>query len=104
MHFDARRYVTFLRLVGFDDTPKAVPLMYPIVESFRLSMLAMSHRDFPFNVLGSVLARNRTETKRPIAVDEKLVFRWVVGVCGYVCMCVRICLYVCTCALMCLGE
>lgn len=73
--FDAARYASFLRLVGFDGPPKDAPLTYPIAESFRLSMLAMSHPDFPFNVLGSVLARNRTEVKRPLASDEELLYR-----------------------------
>jgi hypothetical protein len=72
--FDPSRYAGFLRLVGFKGTPKTVPLMYPVVESFRLSMLAMSHPDFPFNVLGAVLARNSTQVARPIAVDEKLAY------------------------------
>jgi hypothetical protein len=75
--FDPSRYAGFLRLAGFKAAPKSVPLMYPIVESFRLSMLAMSHPDFPFNVLGAVLARNTTEVARPIAVDEKLAYTWV---------------------------
>ena len=39
-------------------------------------MLAMSHPDFPFNVLGSVLARNKTVVRRPIASDEELTYRW----------------------------
>lgn len=51
---------------------------YPIAESFRLSMYAMSHPDFPFNVLGSVLARNKTEATRPIGADEALVYRCVI--------------------------
>jgi hypothetical protein len=71
---DTARYAAFLRLVGFDAPPKDLPLMYPIAESFRLSMMAMSHPDFPFNVLGSVLARNKTECARPLAAGEALTF------------------------------
>ncbi|GBF87469.1 hypothetical protein Rsub_00180 [Raphidocelis subcapitata] len=71
---DPARYAAFLRLAGFDAPPAALPLMYPIVESFRLSMLAMSHPAFPFNVLGSVLARNATEAERAIAPDEALAY------------------------------
>ena len=37
-------------------------------------MLAMCHRDFPFNILGAVLARNRTEAARPLAADEALAY------------------------------
>lgn len=73
---DPARYAAFLRLLGFESPPAALPLLYPVVESFRLSMLAMSHPAFPFNVLGSVLARNATEAKRAIALDEALTYRW----------------------------
>jgi hypothetical protein len=51
-----------------------VPLSYPFVEAFRLSMLAMSHVNFPFNVLGAVLARNSTRLVRAIQVDELLTY------------------------------
>lgn len=34
----------------------------------------MSHADFPFNVLGSVLARNKTVVRRPFANDERLLY------------------------------
>lgn len=36
--------------------------------------MAMSHADFPFNVLGSVLARNKTVVRRPFANDERLLY------------------------------
>lgn len=51
-----------------------VPLSYPFVEAFRLSMLAMSHVNFPFNVLGAVLARNSSKMVRPIQVDDVLTY------------------------------
>jgi len=68
------RVAAFMRLAGWEATPKSLPLMYPFVESFRLGMLAMSHPDFPFNVLGSVLARNTTEVSRAIGTDEALLY------------------------------
>ncbi len=71
------RYAAFIRLMHFKDTPSEVPLTYPIVEAFRLTMLSMTHPDFSFNVLGSVLARNSTWMLRPLTVDESLVHRWV---------------------------
>ncbi len=49
--------------------------MYPIVESFRLCLQVMALPHFPLNVLGSVLARNRTEVRRPLSPDERLVYR-----------------------------
>lgn len=101
--FDARRYAGFLRLAGFKSVPKQVraaagpqrsssdghatqshhaalpraqvPLSYPFVESFRLCMLAVAHKDFPFPVLGAVLARNTSKMARPIAADEALTYR-----------------------------
>lgn len=75
MQFNAKRYTGFLKLMGYPDIPSDIPLSYPIVESFRLPLLAMSHVDFPFNVLGSVLARNSTTVTRAMAPDEKLTYR-----------------------------
>ena len=49
--------------------------MYPIAESFRLCIQVMSLPQFPLNVLGSVLARNRTEVFRPLAPGDKLTYR-----------------------------
>jgi hypothetical protein len=37
-------------------------------------MLAMSHPNFPFNVLGAVLARNCSKLVRAIQVDELLTY------------------------------
>lgn len=60
---------------------KQVPLLYPFVEAFRLSMLAMSHVDFPFNVLGAVLARNSSRLARPLQLADRLTYWWVCCVC-----------------------
>lgn len=51
-----------------------MPLSYPFVEAFRLSMLAMSHPNFPFNVLGAVLARNSSRLVRAVGVEELLTY------------------------------
>ncbi|KAI8475531.1 MAG: hypothetical protein J3K34DRAFT_517346 [Monoraphidium minutum] len=73
--FDPARYASYLRLAGFaGPPPTGAPLTYPIVESFRLCMLAMASPAFPFNVLGSVLARNSTTVARPLAADEALIY------------------------------
>eukprot|EP00878_Enallax_costatus_P012324 GHUV01012873.1.p1 GENE.GHUV01012873.1~~GHUV01012873.1.p1 ORF type:complete len:244 (+),score=52.97 GHUV01012873.1:118-849(+) len=72
--FDASRYAGFLKLVGCSGLPDQVPICYPFIESFRISMLAMSHRDFPFNVLGAVLARNTSTLYRKLAADEALTY------------------------------
>ena len=52
-----------------------VPLMYPIAESFRICIQVMSLPQFPLNVLGSVLARNRTEVLAPLKPGERLLYR-----------------------------
>jgi hypothetical protein len=56
--------------------PVQIPLSYLFVESFRLTMLAMAHPDFPFNVLGSVLTRNCSTLYRPLAATEALTYRY----------------------------
>eukprot|EP00775_Hariotina_reticulata_P011923 gene11923-12067_t len=50
---DARRYAAYLKLAGYKTIPPQVPLSYLFVESFRLTMLAMAHPDFPFNLQSS---------------------------------------------------
>eukprot|EP00879_Flechtneria_rotunda_P022132 GHRR01023353.1.p1 GENE.GHRR01023353.1~~GHRR01023353.1.p1 ORF type:complete len:321 (+),score=96.09 GHRR01023353.1:572-1534(+) len=74
VRMDDSRYAAFLKLIGLQSIPSQVPLSYPFVEAFRLSMLAMSHKDFPFNVLGAVLARNSSIFMRPLHADEALTF------------------------------
>jgi hypothetical protein len=64
-----------------------VPLNYPFVECFPLAMLAMSHPDFPFPVLGAVLARNTTRCSRPITLEDKLIFRYGIQLVYYCCRC-----------------
>jgi hypothetical protein len=73
--FAQKRYAGFLKLMGYKEVPSDVPLTYPIVEAFRLAMLSMSHPDFPFNVLGAVLARNSVYVSRPLTAMDKLVHR-----------------------------
>jgi hypothetical protein len=49
--------------------------MFPIAESFRICIQVMALPQFPLNVLGSVLARNRTEVLAPISPGDKLIYR-----------------------------
>ncbi|GLI61770.1 hypothetical protein VaNZ11_004238, partial [Volvox africanus] len=75
VHFSATRLRQYLTLAGFiSGTAGDVPLMYPLVEAFRLVMQAMLLPAFPFNVLGSVLARTQVVAIRRIAADEKLMY------------------------------
>lgn len=75
VHLTPTRLRAYLALAGFaGGTAGAVPLLYPAVEAFRLAMQAMLLPAFPFNVLGSVLARTRVVALRRVAADEKLLF------------------------------
>ncbi|EFJ52900.1 hypothetical protein VOLCADRAFT_86349 [Volvox carteri f. nagariensis] len=75
VHFSPGRLRRYLALAGFSGgTAGDVPLMYPLVEGFRLFMQALLLPAFPFNVLGSVLAGTRVVALRRIGVDEKLLY------------------------------
>lgn len=71
--FNDKRLCSYLHLMGLPPSID-VPLMYPIVESFRLIIQAMLLPAFPFNVLGSVLTKHTTTTFRPIRPNELLSF------------------------------
>ncbi|GLC39080.1 hypothetical protein PLESTB_000009500 [Pleodorina starrii] len=75
VHFSAPRLRRYLSLADFTGgTAGDVPLMYPIVEAFRLVMQAMLLPAFPFNVLGSVLGGTRVVAMRRIGAEEKLQY------------------------------
>lgn len=64
---DVGKAARYQQLADFDALPGGeVPMTFPLVESFRLTMQALLAPDFPFNVLGSVLARNVTVMHKPI--------------------------------------
>eukprot|EP00198_Chlamydomonas_reinhardtii_P008742 XP_001698079.1 predicted protein [Chlamydomonas reinhardtii] len=74
-HFGHSRLRRYLALAGFSEgTAGAVPLMYPVVEGFRLVIQCMVLPAFPFNVLGSVLARTRVVALRRVGAEEKLTY------------------------------
>jgi hypothetical protein len=77
--FSPRKYASFLRLVGYPDVPSSLPITYPIVEAFRLVLLVLAHPDFPFSVLGSVLARNKIYVATPLSLESPLIHRWGAG-------------------------
>ncbi|KXZ45866.1 hypothetical protein GPECTOR_50g660 [Gonium pectorale] len=75
VHFSGTRLRRYLALAGFSGgTAGQVPLMYPIVESFRLFMQCMLTPVFPFNVMGSVLAGTRVVALRAVGAEEKLIY------------------------------
>lgn len=74
--FDTARYASFIRLMGYSDVPSQLPLTFPVVEAFRLTMLCLAHPDFPFNPLGAILARNAVRVARPLTLEDELLWRW----------------------------
>ncbi|GFR42316.1 hypothetical protein Agub_g3223, partial [Astrephomene gubernaculifera] len=68
-----RRY---LALAGFPEggSGGSLPLMYPMVEGFRLVMQCMLLPAFPVNVLGSVLGGTRVLALRQLGAEEKLMY------------------------------
>jgi acyl dehydratase len=52
-----------------------LPLTYPHVLAFPLSMKLMTDTDFPFPVVGLVHIRNRIIQARPIRAEERLTLR-----------------------------
>lgn len=49
-----------------------VPVMYPIVEAFRLVLMALTHPAFPCNVVGSVLGSTHVVVRRPLLRSDCL--------------------------------
>jgi len=75
------RFQGFMRLTGFagqdgkvEPASAIIPASYPFVESFRLTMQALAHPQFPFPILGSVLSKNRSILLREIHHEDKLFF------------------------------
>eukprot|EP00798_Chlamydomonas_sp_ICE-L_P014044 gene14044-19981_t len=73
VRFNAKRLASFKTLTGMGSSSE-VPLMYPIVESFRLCIQAMCLPAFPVNVLGAVLARNSTTVYRALQPTDELTY------------------------------
>ncbi|KAG2502198.1 hypothetical protein HYH03_000685 [Edaphochlamys debaryana] len=75
VHFSPARLRGYLGLAGFaDGTAGAVPLLYPVVEGFRLAIQCMVLPAFPFSVLGSVLGRARVLALRRVGAEERLLY------------------------------
>jgi acyl dehydratase len=69
-----RRY---RRLCGF-PAENALPLTYPHLTAFPMSMALMTGKDFPFRILGLVHIRNEISQLRPIHQAEPLDYRvWI---------------------------
>ncbi|CAD7704586.1 unnamed protein product [Ostreobium quekettii] len=70
---DGQRLANFQRLVQGPNHPQHVPIMYFIVEAFRLAMAVLFHPAFPVSVAGAVLARYTLVLTRNVQVHEKLL-------------------------------
>ncbi|WP_420000404.1 MaoC family dehydratase [Streptomyces boninensis] len=74
---DKRRLLRYAQVCGFKPGEQ-LPVTYPHIVAFPMSMQLMTARDFPFPMLGLVHIRNRIEQLRPIAADERLRYEvWV---------------------------
>jgi len=74
LEVDSEHLAAYDRVCTFEicDT---LPVTYPHVLAFPLSMKLMTDTSFPFAVVGLVHIENRIEQKRPIGVDERLTLR-----------------------------
>ncbi|MCX2968353.1 MULTISPECIES: MaoC family dehydratase [Streptomyces] len=75
---DARHVRRYARVCGFAEGPW-LPLTYPHVVAFPLSMALMARRDFPYPLLGLVHVANRVERVRPLEATESLTYRVRLG-------------------------
>jgi acyl dehydratase len=71
---DRRHLADYDRVCGFSLRDE-LPVTYPHMLAFPLSMQLMTDASFPFPVIGLVHIRNRIEQVRPIRDDEKLTVR-----------------------------
>jgi acyl dehydratase len=74
VEIDRRRLEEYCRVCTF-EIRDVVPVTYPHLLAFPLSMQLMTAGDFPFPVMGLVHIENRIEQLRPIGVGERLDVR-----------------------------
>lgn len=67
---DPERLAAYQRVCTF-EVGDALPVTYPHLLAFPLSMKLMTGADFPFPVVGLVHVRNRITQLRPIAASER---------------------------------
>jgi hypothetical protein len=70
---DPNELAAFLRVTGLPGSSR-LPLLYPHVFGFRLSMAVLTHPAFPVPIWGVVQTRNHLLSHRAIDVDEVLDF------------------------------
>ncbi|MBT2338255.1 MULTISPECIES: MaoC family dehydratase [Pseudomonas] len=65
LHVDPQRLVAYRTVCGFTDNG-LLPPTYPHVLAFALQMQLLTHRDFPFPLLGLIHLSNRIRVLRPM--------------------------------------
>ena len=70
---DSRQLASFLEITGLPAGPE-LPLLYPHVFGFRLSMAVLTHPAFPVPIWRVLQTRNHLTQHRPIAIDSSLDF------------------------------
>ena len=68
---DPRDLASFLEITGFPAGPE-LPLLYPHVFGFRLTMAVLTHPAFPVPIWGVLQTRNHLVQHRPIAVGSAM--------------------------------
>jgi acyl dehydratase len=76
---DRRRLARYRELCGFPADSGALPVTYPHLEAFPLSMALMARRDFPLPLLGLVHIGNTVQRLRPIGPEERLDYQVTVA-------------------------
>lgn len=78
LRVDQRALARYSRVCGFVGQ-QDLPITYPHVLAFPIHMAVMTHRQFPFKLMGLVHVRNSITQYRAIAAAEPLALRVSVG-------------------------
>ena len=70
-HADPRDLAAFLEITGLPAGPE-LPLLYPHVFGFRLTMAVLTHPAFPVPILGVLQTRNHLVQHQPIPVESAI--------------------------------
>ncbi|MFP8883026.1 MaoC family dehydratase [Streptomyces mangrovi] len=71
---DPERLRRYAGVCGFTGASR-LPMTYPHIVAFPLTMSLMTRRDFPLPLLGLVHIANRIDRHRPVEAGERLTYR-----------------------------
>jgi MaoC like domain len=74
VEIDREHLTAYDRVCGFRVSDE-LPITYPHVLAFPLSLKLMTDRSFPFSLLGLVHVSNRIDQQRPLRADERPTLR-----------------------------